>query len=1310
MSGKLEELIPRYPDLSQNDAQRVFYGLAEIYVNEAKKEVEKRVKPGEYYKHQIMTGILMNYVDRHIIIDDPGTGKTCKFTLANEMLKKSTNLYKKYYYITPASLIESTKNQIICKCTDNKYINGKYYTKDFVRKSGKSEISTEYTLLSYDEFYKMITVYDENTKTTRGKTSKELEDEFSYCFFNFDEINELITLKLTNVTQNNNPDLVGWTETLHNSLRALQAVNTIDDIRIINSNKWYIQAWRLLHAIKNSKAIGGSGTLITNRSSEFFLICNLMLPLNKQFNVEEFANNVFYNNLAKYAPYLNGLFSYAKSSSVVAIPRYIGNKIDKKYRVPHPTDETSISPPIEIREYESQFVFHKIELFGYQAKSLILNKDKLYSEQISSSISQMLCCVDNLDQIGTNVTTNQHFMYLIGNNGLDNILMRQYTCAMLWEIVRIEYYALANAKNNGKPGPGVCFNYLELTDTIVPVVKTLFRYAGFEVLENFDFLKSKNTEYCDGNNVIAHNIDKRPRAVFITGSINRQMRTLIAQFVSSKQNVYGEYIQFVSGSDVLSVGFNIGNANRFTRGLPSWNEAKQRQSEDRIFREDSNDAQREIIADEIAARTGVRPNIYDFDMYIDVYNMCSFARFFYVKLSNYSKFVKNPSDIKEGLSSPFFLIDNPNVFNNPSLPKIIARGNMFSEDVIMFDPFKTLHLVGFCKSNSLGDKIGKNILNGTNLKGGNLCTEYASYGDLFHVKLAEKFKIDISTDLSNLFKEGMDIIISASGVLFTSPMDENFAAVATSSVIIYHDNCDFMKNYQSGNYNFGHAYALRFKRLSENETRNKNGSVLDTDYFLIPSAMRYISPSENQYIKIEEKSFPAKRLTHYAKQIAIDCKALKNRNFNPKDKDGSIECDYENCDYECSSDILGGKSEDAFIYEGGGIFWSNYEILYGGFIINECKNDIINMIKQKGSVKLEEIYDKLMPKCHREYFINSAIYSLVINKKKLTNSFGKTCFVCINRNYLYLLEEFPRHINNNIGNIGNYNNKIIAIKTQPDYRDFIGVDIPIIEKIESLTMNSDETTMINNIVSLILEFKQPYVYITKLIENSFGRIAYYKTITNSQLRDPEYNIRPCDSFVAGRIFSIRCFEIFNNGNVYYVHNQPSTRSSNRQAEILRILNASDPFRIFYIKDGKPSWRNATKDENKMLSTNVGNSLINNIQNKMKNRLYLQTKNGSYEYFDVDSFYYLNYYDGIYRLADKSKMDGSMLDGLSSQKIKDMVKWFTAPENYFMFVPGNNEMLLDILSSIENDSKSKRNSLVIKFFEANDLIFYFSIKK
>lgn len=105
----LHDLLPLFPKLKSNDSQLVLHSMAEFHTLEAKKQIEKRAKPGEYYRHQLVVSRIMYLKDRMFLIHEPGTGKSCTFTVTDESFKGSTNLFKRYYIVTSSSLIDSMR-------------------------------------------------------------------------------------------------------------------------------------------------------------------------------------------------------------------------------------------------------------------------------------------------------------------------------------------------------------------------------------------------------------------------------------------------------------------------------------------------------------------------------------------------------------------------------------------------------------------------------------------------------------------------------------------------------------------------------------------------------------------------------------------------------------------------------------------------------------------------------------------------------------------------------------------------------------------------------------------------------------------------------------------------------------------------------------------------------------------------------------------------------------------------------------------------------------------------------------------------
>uniref|UniRef100_A0A6C0BER0 Helicase ATP-binding domain-containing protein n=1 Tax=viral metagenome TaxID=1070528 RepID=A0A6C0BER0_9ZZZZ len=1297
----MEEHIPFYPDLNENDSQFVLNALAEFSELKAKSEMEPRVSAGSYYRAQEVVSRLLRILDRLFIIHEPGTGKSCTITATIELIKEITNLFDKIFIVTYSSLTDAMQRQIICKCTNNKYINDKGRSgakKAEVRSSGKTSFTQSYTLESFGEFSKRI----------KDKTVDQLKSDFKFSVICVDEATFLINSDYTtNIPLKKPNGSITWNEKiLDNDILMLKNItneiifrndiNFLNHPSIISSDKLYIQYWRLFHATSDiSKVILATGAPNVNRSSEQNMLANLLLPLDRQIDIQLFAENIFNYNIKHYEKYYNNLFSFVKSSNIVAKAIYKGTKLKKKYIVEFPANDFSENPGTITKEFDSQFIVYKVELFGYQADKLFQIKNENSANQISSTIDETICYTDFTGSCGVEANSNKQKLSYLSQPTIDGLNIRMNSCAIYMEIYRIELKALNDSKLKGKPGPGLCFNYIHLTNAAISSLKEIFSFGGFEILEDFSIFKETGGDYCNVSNVTFRGLLKRPRAVFLSGSVDPKIRNFILELAGSPDNVYGEYIQFLDGSKVMGIGINTKNAMRFIRPINEWNEAVDKQSRDRVFREDSHDAIRNELADEEYIRTGTRPNPYDVDVNVDVYNMCAFTRYFYIDMNS----VKNlPKVYGAPETTPFRLEKNNKQI---TIRTILGADNQ----QLLINHDSVMHIVGFAETGKAKSIMYKQIM------------EYCVIGQIPHVEISKREGFNINTDLSNINLIHMDIILCMSGILYCFNLTPETLKFFTKKVFVYHIDCDFMKDYTTGVY-INECYAVIIKNNEkENLLGVPEGAKIDKDYSLIPINMEYFSPTENGYILLETKSFGTRRTLRIAKRFAVDCITNYMRTYNNDGVDGTLDCDYEECQYTCSSKVLtdvNNKSKDSYLYEDRAgnydpdkVYWSNYEILYSKKIIEQCKEKIVKMFSNKSEIKLNEIYSKLLDEYKREYFISMAIYSLVNSRYKIMDSFGFDSYITRSEDSLFLIRNFPELIKNGNRRTGRYSDKFIAITSEPDYRNILNVDDHIIDEIEKINFKSDISTkeinhIISYIVSKINEFKI-YTPLT-IIERSFGRIAYDR-LTNPEFRNPEFREKPVDQIVCGDIFPIRCFTHKNNdGSITFFHNQPETVTSGRHGEIAKIKNASERFKIFYIQDGKPMWRNATESEQKQLKPTA----INSINEKIKQTSTL-TINGE----NFVSQYYVSFYNGTFRFSNITKGHGEDFSSLNPKEIRTFLNW--ASNSPLMKIRGNYERLAYIYSLLSNSgekdekiNKTERNKAIINFFRSNKLIVKYSV--
>src|SRR5208337_3432194 len=81
------------------------------------------------------------------------------------------------------------------------------------------------------------------------------------------------------------------------------------------------------------------------------------------------------------------------------------------------------------------------------------------------------------------------------------------------------------------------------------------------------------------------------------------------------------------------------------------------------------------------------------------------------------------------------------------------------------------------------------------------------------------------------------------------------------------------------------------------------------------------------YRSMESKEMKNAQLYRVLKIIAFDCALTYRRNVTPQDEDGSRDCDYEQCNYQCL-DLIPNTSERIWSYDYPITDWTNYNILY----------------------------------------------------------------------------------------------------------------------------------------------------------------------------------------------------------------------------------------------------------------------------------------------------------------------------------------------------------------------------------------------
>ncbi len=125
----------------------------------------------------------------------------------------------------------------------------------------------------------------------------------------------------------------------------------------------------------------------------------------------------------------------------------------------------------------------------------------------------------------------------------------------------------------------------------------------------------------------------------------------------------------------------------------------------------------------------------------------------------------------------------------------------------------------------------------------------------------------------------------------------------------------------------------------------------------------------HMYQKSEEKDREIKRIMRMMKQVATDCQIHYNRNVRPGDVNGSSQCDYDVCAYQCYD-----PAPDFIDY-------SSYDVLYTGDIVSAAMTDIKKIFHVEFNMNFVKLY-RLFGH-YRKKFIDEAVANLIQSKSHI---------------------------------------------------------------------------------------------------------------------------------------------------------------------------------------------------------------------------------------------------------------------------------------------------------------------------------------
>ena len=546
------DFLPIYPDINDKSFNNEISMKKEFVDNTLESYEKFPEKKGDLLKHQITISRFFSsntLYDQLLLYHSMGTGKTCTSVACVEQIRREKSTFKGAIIFTSSSLLQQNyKRELILKCTA-----GQYYTK---KRNKKDTISTK----------KIKDYYDFETFQTFAKKISKAADE--------------------NIISNYSNYIIIIDE-VHN----IHLQNPKEEI---SGEKTYFQFHRFLHLIQNCKILLMSGTPVKDKMEEIADVMNLLLPLDKQISVKndflkeyfEKTDNFIEKNIQykiksddarnKLKSVFQGRISYLKPVQSTIKKEYVGennvNGLKKLVVIP------TIMSDLQTKGYEK----------AYKKKGVLDEKeetqnieDEIEEEDGATKEEKTKTDFDAFDQnsdysslfvypdetfathgFKLNVSESGEKKYELKKNlrnfltkGKDNknlneeeILEQIGKCSCKYKSI-IENILKAQREPDNKK---CIFVYSKSVKTGGCILFSL-------LLKLFNFKEAYGSETKEDS-----------RYLLITSDNIKFIHKAVERF-NNKDNVHGNFIRIIIGSELISEGFSFFNIQEVYLLHPSWN-------------------------------------------------------------------------------------------------------------------------------------------------------------------------------------------------------------------------------------------------------------------------------------------------------------------------------------------------------------------------------------------------------------------------------------------------------------------------------------------------------------------------------------------------------------------------------------------------------------------------------------------------------------------------------------------------------------------------------------------------------------------
>ncbi|AHC54873.1 putative D6/D11-like helicase [Tunisvirus fontaine2] len=166
-----------------------------------------------------------------------------------------------------------------------------------------------------------------------------------------------------------------------------------------------------------------------------------------------------------------------------------------------------------------------------------------------------------------------------------------------------------------------------------------------------------------------------------------------------------------------------------------------------------------------------------------------------------------------------------------------------------------------------------------------------------------------------------------------------------------------------------------------------------------------VTPDILTYKTAETKAVKSAKVLRMMKQNAIDCPLNYARNVDPKDEDGSEACDFDVCDFGCSSarpENPESGPEERYDYPESEYDDSTYDLYYAGKEEQILRDKLVAFFGRNSYAN----FQSLLSVFGKERLLLSVLSGLIDDRETILDSFGFPCYLAEENDVFYLVKSF----------------------------------------------------------------------------------------------------------------------------------------------------------------------------------------------------------------------------------------------------------------------------------------------------------------